>query len=288
MVIGYKLCMDPRATKLATIIVNHSVKVAKDSKVIIDASDFSSADLVHECYRLCIEKGAQVYLDVCGTNYEIGRADVGGLFTTFINTASKKQLTTPPALMEAKIAWADKFIRIVSIHNKSFTSQTDPKKLQLWSKTYYPIFEKMINKDWLLTYFPTIGQAQNAHMSLEEFTDFYYKAAIVDYKKQGARIKKLQDIIDVGKVVKIVAKDTNLTLGINGRFAAGAESGTHNLPDGECFTGPEENVTEGYITFELPQNTSGNEASGIRFEFKGGKIIRYSAATGEKFLTSIL
>lgn len=280
--------MDPRATKLAKIIIDHSVKVTKGSNVIIDASDFSSYELVHECYRLSLEKGANVYLDIFGTNYEIGRADFGGFMNTYLKTATKKQLTTPREIMDAKINWGDKFIRIVSIHNKNFLSKANKENLRLFSSNYYPTFEKMINKDWLLTYFPTYGMAQNANMGLEEFKDFYYKASIVDYKKQGERIKKLQDIIDKGSEVHIVAKDTDLKLGIKGRFAAGAISGTHNIPDGECFTGPEEDKTEGYITYEYPQNRDGNEVSGIRLEFEKGKIVNFHADTGKKFLQSVL
>ena len=262
--------------------------MTKDSNVIIDASDFAAGDLIHECYRLCLEKGANVYLDICGTNYEIGRADVGGFMQTLLTTASDKQLSTPRAIMEAKINWADKFIRIVTIHNKNFLANVDPEKITLWSKNYYPTFEKMITKDWLLTYFPTHGMTQNAKMSLEEFTDFYYDACIVDYKKQGARIKKLQDVVDKGERVHIKAKGTDLTLGIKGRLAAGADSGRRNIPDGECFTGPEETVTEGYITFDYPQNRDGNEVTNIRFDFKKGEIVKFSADTGQKFLAKVL
>lgn len=280
--------MDPRATKLAKILVEHSVKVKQGSKVIIDASDFTAVDLIHECYRLCLKKGAIVYLDIFGTNYEIGRADLGGFMKTFLTTSSKKQLSTPPAIMDKKIEWADKFIRIVAIHNKNFLTQVPPEKFALWNKSYYPTFEKMINKDWVLTYFPTFGMAQNAKMSLEEFSDFYYKASTIDYHKLGARIKKLQDILDKGSRVKITAKDTDLTLGIKGRLAAGAEAGKHNVPDGECFLGPEENVTSGYIAFEYPQSRMGNEVTGVRLEFKKGKITDFKADTGGKFLQLVL
>ena len=280
--------MDKRATQLAKIIVEHSVKVKRGSNVVIDVSDFSSKDLMHECYRLSLEKGANVYLDVFGTNYEIGRADYGGFMNTLLKTASNKQLSTPREIMEAKTKWGDKFIRITSIHNKNFLDKADPKKLRLYSSTYYPTFEKMINKDWLLTYFPTHGMAQNAKMSLEEFTDFYYKASIVDYKKQGARIKKLAKIIDRGSEVHITGQNIDLKLGIKGRFAAGAISGTHNIPDGECFTGPQESKTEGYVEFEYPMNYNGKQMTGIRLEFKKGKVVNFSSETNKKHLEQLL
>lgn len=280
--------MDIRATKLAKIIVEHSVKVKKGSNVIIDASDFTARDLIYECYRMCLEKGANVYLDICGTNYEIGRADVGGFLQLHLKTASEKQLKAPRAIMDAKIAWADKFIRIVAIHNRNFLSNIDPKKVQMFNGGFYPTFEKMISKDWLLTYYPTEGTAQNAKMSLEEFTDYYYKASLVDYKAQDARIKKLQEVLDKGSVVNIKAFGTDLTLGIKGRLAAGNRSGIYNIPDGECFLCPEENVTEGYVTFEYPQVINGNEVSGIKLEYKKGQIVNFEATSGKKFLQTIL
>ncbi|EKE00399.1 MAG: hypothetical protein ACD_22C00030G0003 [uncultured bacterium] len=279
--------MATREQKLAQILVEHSVNVTKGSNVVIDMSDFTAKDLALECYKLCIKKGANVYLDVFGTNYQIGRADLGGFYNEFIKLSSKNQLTTSPKVMEAKIDWGDKFIRIVSIHNRNFLSRVNQDNIGLWRKTYYPTFEKMINKDWVLTYFPTAGTAQNAKMSLEEFTDYYYKACIVDYKAQSKQIKKVQDILDKGKVVRIVAKDTDLTLGINGRLAAGADTGKHNVPDGECFIGPEEDKTNGYITFEYPQNYDGSEVDGVRFEFKNGEIVNYTASQNKKFLDKI-
>jgi aminopeptidase len=280
--------MNTRATKLAEVLVNHSVKVKEGHKVIIDASDFTAIDLVHECYRLCLEKGAIPYLDIFGTNYQIGRADVGGLMNTFLKKASQQQLTTPPEIMNYKMEWADKFIRIVTIHNRNFLTNEDNDAITTWRKTYYPTFEKMINKDWVLTYFPTIGTAQNANMSLNEFTDFYYDACLVDYTALGQRIKALQDIVDAGSTVHITGKGIDLQLGIKGRLAAGADAGTHNVPDGECFTGPEEDVTEGYVEFEYPQVNDGNEVTGIRLEFKEGKIVNFSAETNQDFLAKVL
>ncbi len=284
----YKLFMDPRATKLAKIIIEHSVKVTKGSNVVIDASDFTAQDLIHECYRLALKKGANVYLDIFGTNYEIGRADYGGFMNTLLKTATKDQLASTKELMEAKIAWGDKFIRIVSIHNKNFLEKADPEKLRIYSGAYYPTFEKMIKKDWVLTYYPSFGMAQNAKMSLEELTDFYYKASIVDYGKQGARIARLVKIINEGSEVRILAKGTNLKLGIKGRFAAGDKSGTHNIPDGECFTGPEETDTEGVIEFEYPQVKDGKEITGIKLEFEKGRVVKFDASSNKKYLEKLL
>ncbi|MCA9382782.1 aminopeptidase [Candidatus Dojkabacteria bacterium] len=279
--------MDKRATKLAQIIVDHSVKVKKGDNVVLTSSDFTGQDLITECYRLCLEKGANVYLDIFGTNFEIGRADFSDLYKLFISTASKKQLTTQPEIMKKIVDWGDKFIRITSIHNPNFLDPVDKKKLSLWQNTFYPLFNELVKKDWLLTYFPTEGTAANAGMSLEDFTDYYYNASIVDYAKMDKEIKPLQDIMDKGKTVSIIAEGTNLKFSIAGRLSAGVGSGKRNIPDGECYIAPIEDTAEGYITFFNPQIDRGTEVDGIYLEFSKGKVVNYKASKNKAHLDAV-
>ncbi len=276
--------MDPRATKLAEILVDHSASVKKGDNVLITASDFTPMDVLKECYRLCIERGANPELDVGSVQSQIGRSDLGGFLHTFLSKASDKQLEVLPPLTMAKLDWADKFIRITSLHNSQFLSSVDHARLTKWEKTTAPILDYITAKDWVLTKFPTPGSAQEAGWSLEEFTDFFYEACNVDYAAQGKSIQKLQDIMDKGERVHIVAPGTDLTLGIKGRLAAGAISGKHNIPDGECFVGPEETVTQGIVTFEYPQMLHGNEIQGLVLEFEKGKVVRFKATKGEDYL----
>lgn len=277
--------MDPRATKLAQIIANHSLQIKEGDKVVLSISDLENTDLAKECYKVCLEKGAFVYLDVMGMNYEIGRADFGGFAEIFYNKASQKVLETVPAMLKAKIDWGNKFIRITSINNRRFLNSTDTKKVQKWANTFYPTFEEMIQKDWLLTYIPTIGTAQNAGMSLDQLTDFYYEACIVDYAEMGKSQKKLQEVLDAGERVRITGKGIDMTFGINGRLASPYDHvGTRNIPDGEIWVGPEEDITSGYVEFEYPQVYDGNEVTGVRLEFENGKVVKFSAEGNQEFL----
>lgn len=280
--------MDPRAQKLAEIFVNHSVKVTSGSNVIIDASDLTAIDLIKATYIECLKKDANVYIDIMGINYQITRADNGGLMNDFLNTANQRQLSTPPEIMSKKLDWADKIIRLTTIHNPRFLSDVNQSNLRTWSNTIDPVFNKILDLDWVLTYVPTVGRAQNAGMSLDSYTDFYYDACIIDYKKQAKSIEKIQNILDAGSVVKIIGKNTDLTIGIKGRLAAGTNTGIHNIPDGECFIAPLETETTGYITFELPQIRSGNQVQDIYLEFKKGSVVNFSAQTGADFFEKTL
>ncbi len=200
------------------------------------------------------------------------------------------QLTTLPKPYTDIVNWADKSLRIASLENKQHLADVDSKKTKTWTKTYTKTFFQLIEKgmgNWLTTIYPTIGFAQDAHMSLEDFTDFYYRAALVDYKKMERNLKGLERAIDRGRTVRLKGYRTDLTLGIKGRTGMPCY-GHCNIPDGEVFTGPEETKTEGHIYYEIPTLYSGKIMTGIYLEFKKGKVVKATAETNEAVLKTIL
>lgn len=280
--------VDLRATKLADILIHHSLRLKAGDKIVISGSDLAALELLQECYRMAIEDGAFVELDIMGMQMDRGRSSTGGFLRTFIEKGNDAQLQTVSEVLMKKIEWGDKFLSIVPVQDDLFLSDVDPKRVAMWRAARFPVTKKVLEKDWVITQFPTENLAMRAGMSLQDFTDFYYKACIVDYKAEGERIRKLQDVLDAGKIVRIIGPGTDLTLGIEGRLAAGTENGKCNVPDGECFLGPVEDKTNGVITFELPQVRDGNLARGIRLEFKDGLIMKASAEEGETFLLNAL
>lgn len=275
-----------RSQKLADTILNHSVNLKEGEKIIISASDFTSQELLEPLYEQAIKKGALVHLDIFNSNFTVGRADYGGFLNTYYNHANKNQLKEVE-VYDFLADWADKFIRIVSIHDKNFLKNADGNKIALRQEALRPISDKSLQKPWCLTYYPTKALAKNAGMSLKAFTDFYYKASNVDYEDMDKKIKPLEQILDKGKEVHISGKGIDLKLNIDKRLALGVENGTHNIPDGECFIGPEESSTEGFVKFELPQIYNGVEVKNIHLEFKKGKVVKFDS-DNQKFLTKLL
>jgi len=278
---------DPRFTKLAKVLIEHSINLHEGDKLVLSASDFTCEALIHECYRLALQKGALVYLDIFGTNFEIGRADYGGFYQTFMTHAHEFNLITPPSITKSIVDWGDKFIRLTAIHDKQFLNTIDPKKLMQWQKTYFPIFDEMLKKDWILTYLPTKALADSSQMTLEQFTDFYFAACLVDYQQMDQEISALEKIMDQGKIIKILGNNVDLEIGITGRLSEGQNSGKNNIPDGECFIAPVENAINGYIKFEYPQIYQGKEITDIYLELKAGKVINFSASKNQTLLKEI-
>ena len=145
----------------------------------------------------------------------------------------------------------------------------------------------MHNTRWVIFFYPTQALAQEAGMSLSEFENFVYRAAIVDWKKESKKLDKLAGIIDKGKHVRIVGKNTELSFSIKGRKHVKCV-GDFNMPDGEVFTAPVEDSVNGHIEYSFPGIYAGQEVEGIYLVFEKGKVIKARAKRNYPLLKAML
>lgn len=64
--------------------------------------------------------------------------------------------------------------------------------------------------------------------------------------------------------------------------------GKYNFPDGEIFTGPVEDSTNGWVRFSYPAIHEGQEIEDVQLEFESGKVVAEKAEKGEQLLTTLL
>jgi aminopeptidase len=267
---------DERINKLAKILVERSTKVKKGDKVIINA-DVVAAPLVKEVYKLCIQKGAHPAV----------HAHMPGLAHTFYKYASEDQLKKFPdvAMYEAKKA--DVFIGISATTNTREFSNIDPKKISIRNRAVDPISKVRLSKRWVGCDYPTNALAMEAEMSFEDYEDWFYNACNMDYDAMQKRYENLKNVLNKGSEVRIIGKNTDLTLSIKNMTALNTQ-GDKNIPDGEVFTAPEKYGVNGHIEFSYPAIRGGNEVDGIYLEFKKGKVVKATAKKNEKFLKTML
>jgi aminopeptidase len=268
--------VDERTKKLAKILVEHSTKVKKGDKVVING-DVVAETLIKEVYKICLKKGA----------YPAVHAHLPGMSQTYYKLASPEQLKRFPDVAMFESKKSDVFIGIWGTSNTRELSNVDPKKIAARSKVTHPISQVRLKKRWVGCDYPTNALAMEAEMSLEEYSDWFYNACNVDYAALQRKHAKLKKILDKGKEVRIIGKNTDLTLSIRGMSAINTQ-GQCNIPDGEVFTAPEKFKTEGHIEFSYPAIRGGNEVDGIYLEFKKGKVTKATATKNEKFLKSML
>ena len=116
-------------------------------------------------------------------------------------------------------------------------------------------------------------------MSLEEYEDYLFSACCMDWRTESRKQEKLKRLMDRADRVRIKASDTDLSFSIKGMPAIKCD-GRMNIPDGEVFTAPVKDSVEGHITYNCPTLYQGKEFTGIRLEFRKGKVVAASAAGG--------
>jgi len=271
--------IDPRITKQAEIIVNHSIKAKKGERVTI-VSEYEGRPLVKEIYRLLVQKG------VSGLNWKLIDEDLDVIYYKY---STKIQRQVFPKVNYYDIKNTDCFIRIYAPSNVKSMSEVDPTKISERLKTLKPISDWRVNKTrWVITLFPTNSLAQEADMTLSDYEDFVF-SSINDVSWDSLKEKqaKLKKLMDKTKLVKIVSKDTDLSFSIEGRKAESCY-GEFNMPDGEVFTSVVENSVNGFVTFSFPAIYLGREFENVRLEFKSGKVVKATSSKNKKDLNKIL
>ena len=286
---------DPRITNMADILTHYSARVKKGDLVAIRGGT-SASSLILQIYENCLKVGAFPYTLV----------SLPGMDEIFYKHANRDQLSFLSPISKLEIEKVDVFVSILSETNTRRLSSVDPEKQALTSKARQSIMKTFMKRAaayekgdknglrWTLTLFPTEAYAQDAEMGIAEYEDFVFGACYAD-KKNGIQkwkeVEKSQQrvirYLKGRKKVEIFGPGTDLKVGISGRKFINC-SGHNNFPDGEVFTGPEENSVEGKIRYSFPACLSGREVDGVELEFKKGEVVKASAEKNEKFLLSMI
>ena len=131
-------------------------------------------------------------------------------------------------------------------------------------------------------------------MSLQDYQDFVYGACMVDqeypvaaWRAMSAEQQRLVDWLAGRQQVRIKGANVDLTLSAAGRTFMNSD-GHENFPDGEIFTSPVENATQGWVRFSYPALFGGQEVEDIQLWFEDGMVVKEQAAKGQELLTSLL
>jgi aminopeptidase len=280
---------DPRTQNLARILVGYSTKVKEGEVVSIDGES-AAAPLLLAVYEEVLKAGGNPVLNVA----------LDGQIAAYFKHASDKQLEWISPFAEWMVDNADVRIAIGASTNTRELSGVPPERQTLRQSATGHLMNRAMERSasgdfrWVYTLFPTSAYASEAEMSLADYEDFYYAACLADdadpltaWTRASEETERLADWIEGHEEVRIVAPGTDIRLGIAGRKFIPCV-GDHNMPDGEFFTGPIEDATEGEVSFHLPAVIGGREVSGVRLKFEAGRVVDASAERGEEFLIAQL
>ncbi|MCX7785500.1 MAG: aminopeptidase [candidate division WOR-3 bacterium] len=280
---------DIRLERWADVLVNYSLKIKKGDLFQIISTHLANP-LIYEVYRTALKKGAHPYVKYIGE----------GLNEIFLKEASEEQLAYISEVEKFEIEQIQAYLYIITEFNRKSLSNYDPKRLSLRRKATGYLLERRLERAhqglmrWSLTAYPDNAQAQDAEMSLDEFSEFIFSAGFLNHKDP---IKKWQELAQEQKrIIKILSKvkklrikseDTDLSFSVQGRKWISCE-GKENFPDGEIFTTPIEDSVEGVIKFSFPCVYMGREVNDVYLRFKQGEVIEVKASKGEDYLLSMI
>lgn len=282
--------MDNLWEKYAKVLVDYSVKVKKSELTIIRAGSYVAQPLIKEIYRQVLLRGG----------YPVVRMAVDGLSEVYIQNATDEQLEYIDPMTEIEYDKAKNLISIGAPLNVKNMARQDSKKLAKRSGVMKRLSEKMLKRsaegdlNWVIADFPTQALAQEAKMSLDEYTDFLIKACwlhiddpVAKWKEIGEKQEKIANYLNSKSKIRITGDKTDITFNVAGRIWKSC-AGECNFPDGEVYTSPIEDSANGQIYFDFPQIYHGNEAQKVLLTLENGKIIDAKAEKGEDFLNNML
>jgi aminopeptidase len=256
----------------------------------------SGEPLAVELYRAVLQAGG----------HPMVRLAPETLGEVFFRHAQDHQIRFLNPLEKQTIEKVDVTMGIWASNNTKSMSRVDPAKQAAASQARRKLMETSMKRAalprddpkrlrWTGTVLPTPAGAQDAEMGLLDYEDFVYNAGKLDqkdpvaaWKKLGEAQQRLGDRLAKGKEMHITAPNgTDIRFGIAGRKWINCD-GHENFPDGEVFTGPVEDATEGTVVYSFPAVYGGREVNGIRLVFKAGKVVDASATRNEDFFYRML
>lgn len=267
---------DPRIDELARQLVRYSTAAKKGEKVLIDLFDVPEEvgiALIREVRAVKAIPFVNIH------NAKISRELAMG--------ATEDQYAVIAGTAMHQMKAMDCYIAIRGSHNVNELSDVPTKRMQLLSAKMRPVLNERVNKTrWCVLRWPHPSMAQSAGMSTEAFEDFYFRVCLLDYAKLRSGMNALAKLMTKTKLVHITGPGTDLRFSIAG-IPGIACGGSHNIPDGECFTAPVKDSVEGVISYNAPSIYQGIAFDQVKFEFREGRIVKASA-NNTKALNRIL
>jgi aminopeptidase len=270
---------DPRIDEYARLLVERSVGVQPGWEVLIRSTPLARPLIEAVCEQIA-RIGAYPLL-------QLAWEPTSG---PFAREAPVDVLRVPSPAMTFVWENCNAFIMIAAPENTREGADLSEERRQalLDRNKIFRERQMAMRVPWVVCEYPVHATAQEAGMTLAEYTEFIFGAVLLDWDAEGAKMQRIAKVFDAAEEIRIVGAETDLTLSLAGRSGA-IDDGHINMPGGEVFYSPIEDSVEGTVTFsEFPAVYYGHEVEGAQFVFERGRIVQASARSGEAFLLRTL
>ena len=285
---------DPRVAKFAKVLVEHSARILPGDRVLIEATT-AAEPLVRELIIQVLQKGGHPHPLIMLPDFNF--PDHEELLLSYANEA---QLEFVPSLFKFAYDQFESRIRVHSATNPRDMNMLDTTRMQKRGAAKGQVTEVQMRRGaegsfkWVTTLYPTEGYAQDAGMSLRQYEDFVFNAVhtqeadpIAYWNSTASNQQKAIDWLVGKNQVVMRGPNVDLTLSIKGRKFMNS-TGTHNMPDGEIYTGPVEDSVNGWVKFTYPAIYGGVAVEGAELTFVRGRVEQAKAEKNLSYLIKML
>lgn len=156
-------------------------------------------------------------------------------------------------------------------------------------------------QEWAQKVFPDLEPAAAQEKLWDEIfktSRIYGDDPVAAWKAHDAKLAEKAAELNKEQFVSLhyTAPGTDIVIGLPenhlwegaGSFNSRGEKFMANIPTEEVFTAPDSRRVDGVISSTKPLSYAGNIISGMKFTFKDGKVVDFSAEQGEEVLAKLL
>lgn len=268
--------MEEKLDILANRIVNYSIKVQENERVLINTF-VNEEYFIKRIIHYIIENKGIPFVKISNDNIN----------AYVLENILDNRYTELKKHGKDEVENYDSFITIKYNLNDFNKKNVNSEVLRKISSTNKKSDYIRINeRKWVLLNYPSPTDAYKANMSTTEYKDFALDVMIFDYKQMKIDIEPLKKLMEKTDMVRIVGENTDIEFSIKNMPVVPC-TGEANLPDGEIFTAPVKNSANGLITYNTSSPYHGNIYNNISLLFKNGKIIEAKCKGDNKILNKI-
>ncbi len=280
--------MNPILKKYAHLLINYCVSLKPGEKVLIKSTTLAEP-LVREVYRAALQAGGHAEIQLSVREQD----------RILIDAANDKQLKHISPLYQLAMESYDAYVFIRAPYNLRELASADVEKQKVRKEAHKDImktyFKRTATREMkrTLCQYPTIANAQEAGMSLEEYEHFVFSACNLFHKDPisewlGVRKyqQKIVDLLNQRENIRYRNPNFDIKFSTKGRTWINSDGQT-NMPSGEVYTSPVENSVNGTVHFSLPAIHGGVEVEDVTLWVKEGEIQKWEAKKGQKYLDKV-
>ena len=269
--------MSEKLKELASLIVNYSIRVEKDERVLITTQSLETREFVSYLIEEIYKNGGVPCLKI---NDPI-------LGARLAENNNERRIELLKKIQENEVELFDSFINIRYATNDYENKNVSGEMSKKLSQALLPSSDVRVNqRKWVLLNYPSLLDSYKAKMTSTEFMEFALRVMTVNYKSMSELIKPLKKLMDKTDKVRIVSPGTDITFSIKGMGSIPCV-GEMNIPDGELYSAPVKNSVNGTITYNTPSPYQGRVYNHVSLEFKDGKIINATCDDDNEKLNEI-